>query len=592
MDTQGLSTPEASLFSARLAQLARLQKNVPDHPYSIPLRLQLAKAYQSLGYPDLAAGDAYRALLLIDELTQEGEYHEQVTEAAHIDFASEREHIQLAQSLANVGLTDLTKSGCAAESLADPELGKEDLLIWATTCWSNTAYATLVACLIDCGCLRSAYDYNSRALKAFPDSAIFQSLKNTLTARFCSYFKTKSINPEDANVEDYPDKGLVRRELYPWNTHEPDRYSPETLKFLNDEMAAVAPKLEVRVTDLPLLSPDSNSKGETTSDRPSFVKQLGVFAKEDIEPGELVLEEKSILTATGRLHELFCDACSASLSHPSGSTGDSSDDNAAIACEDCDDVYFCSAECQDLAASDYHPAVCGASIDFSSVPAKEAADTLYTLLLIRALAMAETRDIHPLDLKEVKFIWGDYHGIDLNQAWNPGTDAQQLDPFCGLPQSLPFSFAANIQTPLHMLEKMDVNIFEQSHRYDFWIFNTLYAKFRGTASARQGPDGRPDVGAVHPLWCLANHSCDPNVRWEWQGSMRFWVREKLVEWKGRPDSERPGIRKDEEIMGHYCDVELPVKERREWAVGALGGNCMCRRCVWEEAEERRQHHTT
>jgi hypothetical protein len=591
MDAQGPSTSEASLLSARLSQLEHLQKNVLDHPYSIPLRVQLAKAYQSLGYPDLAAGDAYRALLLIDELVQEGEYHEEVAEAAQIEITSEREHIKLTQSLSNVNLTDHSKCRCTAESLVDQQIGKEDLLIWATTCWSNTAYATLVACLIDCGCLRSAYNYNSRALKAFPDSAIFQSLKDALTGKLHSYFKTKSIDPEHAEVEDYPDKGRVRRELYPWNSHEPDRYSSETLQFLNDEMSIVAPKLEVRVTCLPDLSPNNNSDGETKSDSPIFVKQLGIFAKEDLAPGDLVLQEKSILSATGRLQEFFCDACSASLPQLNGSAGDSSDENVPIACEDCDEVYFCSPECHELASSNYHPAICGASMDFAGVPAKERPDTLYTLLLVRALAMAETRDMHPLDLKEVKFIWGDYHGIELNNTWRSDADGQRPDPFCSIPQTLPFSFVANIQTPLHMLEKMDVNIFEQSHRYDFWIFNTLYAKFRGTASARQGPDGRPDVSAVHPLWCLANHSCDPNVRWEWQGSMRLWVREKSVEWTGRPESEKPGIQKDEEIMSHYCDVELPVKERREWAAGALGGICMCRRCIWEEAEEQRQHDT-
>ena len=312
------------------------------------------------------------------------------------------------------------------------------------------------------------------------------------------------------------------------------------------------------------------------------VKQLGVFAKEDVLPGELILEEKSLLTAIGRLRESFCDACSASLPKWS-ETGAQSDRQAVpISCEDCEEVFFCSAACQDLATTTYHPALCGASINLEGVPANEAADALYTLLLVRALAMSETLGIHPLDLKEVKFIWGDYHGRDLVEYWKCNSAGLPLDPFGGLPRTLPFSFNANILRPLHQLEKMDVNIFEQSHKYDFWIFNTLYAKFRGTASARQGPDGRPDVGAVHPLWCLANHSCDPNVRWEWQGRMRFWARQTLVEWEGRPATEAPGIRKGQEIMGHYCDVELPVKERREWAIGALGGNCMCRRCLWEE----------
>ncbi|KAL2164589.1 hypothetical protein VTH06DRAFT_3806, partial [Thermothelomyces fergusii] len=38
-----------------------------------------------------------------------------------------------------------------------------------------------------------------------------------------------------------------------------------------------------------------------------------------------------------------------------------------------------------------------------------------------------------------------------------------------------------------------------------------------------------------------------------------------------------------EILNHYCDVNLPVQQRREWAQGSLGGWCMCRRCREEAA---------
>ena len=45
-----------------------------------------------------------------------------------------------------------------------------------------------------------------------------------------------------------------------------------------------------------------------------------------------------------------------------------------------------------------------------------------------------------------------------------------------------------------------------------------------------------------------------------------------------------GIRSGEEVLNHYCDPELDVKQRREWAVGALGGMCVCERCIWEDQE--------
>lgn len=89
---------------------------------------------------------------------------------------------------------------------------------------------------------------------------------------------------------------------------------------------------------------------------------------------------------------------------------------------------------------------------------------------------------------------------------------------------------------------------------------------------------------MHPMWSLANHSCDPNVRWEWGGEIVFTSREERVAWGKGKKAKRGGIKAGEEILNHYCDINLPVKERREWAVGALGGDCRCARCVWEAGE--------
>lgn len=115
-------------------------------------------------------------------------------------------------------------------------------------------YDILVGSLIDCGCLRSALDYNNRALKGFPDKVPFQEYRETLRTKIRAYFDAQGENFDEVDVSEYPDKGLVRRELYPWNEFEPDRYSPETIQLLNDNMSKIAPKLEVRVVDLPLLS--------------------------------------------------------------------------------------------------------------------------------------------------------------------------------------------------------------------------------------------------------------------------------------------------------------------------------------------------
>ena len=437
----------------------------------------------------------------------------------------------------------------------------------------------MTSCLLRCGCLGSAYDFCLRGLQLEPHGTILGELRDEILKRNRD---SQILSNPDWNESTFdfknelPDQGSVRRELYPWNTHEPDRFSAASLSFLNSQMNEVAPKCSVRAVALPLLTEDGSHTSYDTK-----IKQLGIFAAEDIDPGETVLHESSLLTVSNRLHDPLCDACSSELPSISSSL-------PIYACPDCDDTVFCSLNCLELASSSYHPAICGKDLDFigRETKPKDAVHTLYLLLLARAMALSKSQDIHPLELKETKYIWGDFIHPDSNYVHSASASDFTTA------RHLPFSFTYNILSPLHILEKMDIDIYATIEKFDTWIFNTLYAKFRGTASARLNVrDGKPEVCAVHPMWCLANHSCAPNVRWEWGGEIQFWARneDEVVRWGPFQDQMemklRGGIKKGEEVLNHYCDVELKVKERREWAAGALGGMCVCKRCIWEDRED-------
>lgn len=433
-----------------------------------------------------------------------------------------------------------------------------------------------------CGCYKSAANYYSQAKSLYSNIDSLKQAWNELQQNVSAHLQIATADLEtkdEYRTANGPDNGLVRREVYPWNHHEPDRL--KELDTLNELMAEVAPRLEVKVIDLPSLLPKAGDS------EPESIQQFGVFAKEDIAPGECILDETSMLTANNRLQDALCDACSTDLPRL-----DSQEANETVQCQDCE-VVFCSQECYDAAIGAYHGAVCEMDVEAiaKDVPREQAAESLYSLLLLRAMAMAETQHCHPLDLKEVKYIWGDFNSPSPAQYQYPmGDGVYQSDKIA---KTLPFSFEHNIRLPFHMLEKMDIDIFANP-QYDVWVFNTLYAKFRGTASARlSGSAGSaargPEVGAVHPMWCLANHSCDPNVSWEWGGSIQFKARDKRVVWKkGSEDTwqSSPGIKEGEEIVNHYCDIDLPVHERREWMRGTLGGNCRCARCIWEADEAK------
>ncbi|PON27977.1 hypothetical protein TGAM01_v203114 [Trichoderma gamsii] len=553
-----MSSPDSdhiALSEKLLERRHRLTEGLKSLPYDLILYLERAAVYADLGYPDLAAGDAYRALLLTDEVTNDGfEYHEQ-----SLECLSKYVGVPLPEVLAHSQIAneypDLVNGGPKDEDDAFNQLASVA---------SVRAYQILSLSLLLCGCLKSASQFCDRGLAVAPQNA-----KLLHTRGHIDNVARQRLGRQDFDASDLPDFGLVRREVYPWNDHEPDRFSPDSLQSLNAALKEMAPKCAVQVATLPILL-----EGESDTDNYEIIptcKQLGVFAQEDIEAGEVVLREYTLLTANNRHKDSVCDACSSELA-PLGS------DNQPIRCEECYDTVFCSQECHDLAQERYHPAVCDKDVDSiaKDPSAFEADETLHLLLLARVLAIAANEEIHPLDVSEVKFIWGDFVPSRSNEI--------NVSPNAGPPPewTLPFSFKYNIETPLHILEKMDVDIYTGVEEYDLWVLNTLYAKFRGTASARKNPrDGKPDVAAVHPYWCLANHDCDPNVTWDWSGRMVLSARKERVV-GGRPG----GIKKGEEILNHYCDVTLPVQQRREWAQGSLGGWCMCERCRTEAAENR------
>ncbi|RSL63432.1 hypothetical protein CEP54_005209 [Fusarium duplospermum] len=542
-----------------LDRRSRLTEGLVSLPYDLILYLERAVVHSDLGYPDLAAGDAYRALLLADEVLNEGfEYHDQALESLQMHTA-----VPLPDVLVHGNLPEDELHDSQGDSEGDGVVRR------LATLASVRAYQILSLGLLLCGSLKSAASFCQRGLQLCPSNRELLDTKNNINT-----VARRRLRRDDVDIDypNLPDGGLVRREVYPWNDHEPDRFSAESLTDLNEHLSQMAPKCAVEVATLPILL-----EGASSTDDYEIIptcKQLGVFAKEDIAPGEVVLREYSLLTANNRLKDSICDACSSDLP-PLGS------ENEPVSCDECYDTVFCTQYCHDQAMERYHPAVCEKDVDAiaKDPDAFEADETLYLLLLSRVLAIAANEEVHPLDVREVKYIWGDFvptRTNDINVSPNAGPPPEW---------TLPFSFKYSIETPLHVLEKMDIDIYASLAEYDLWVLNTLYAKFRGTASARKSPrDGRPDVAAVHPYWCLANHDCDPNVTWEWGGRMVLEARRERV-LDGRPG----GIKRGEEILNHYCDVNLPVQQRREWARGSLGGWCMCKRCRDEAAASDSKH---
>ncbi|KAI9853433.1 MAG: hypothetical protein M1824_001264 [Vezdaea acicularis] len=524
-----------------LEERNKLSECLRAHPYDSSAYLERAAAYAGLGFPDLAAGDANKALLLTDEALDEGaEYHEKALEAFRNNFKF---------------------SDRGSEANGDE---KDEDVRQAAQRTAVSARSALARYLHESGCIQSAAEISRRGSNPSP-----------LEDWFNEHCAASGL-PKDAplTIQDLPSRGTARREIYSWNKHEPNRFSPQSLAFLNKEMAKVAPDLEVRAVELPTLASSAsgatNGESALRSANPTSNLQLGIFAKRSISPGTTILRETSLITATNRPLDPFCDGCSAPFPLPSTAS------STTVECPECYDTYFCTPACLARAQQEYHGAICGYDIDVlgaEKAPVKYSSDTLYLLLLRRVLAMAVHQEVSPLELRDTKYIWGDFSTTDARKE-----------------SRLPFSYRYNIELPLAILEKMDINIFEPPvpGLSETWVVNTLYAKFRGTASAFLSPlSKKPETSAVHPMWCLANHDCAPNVAWDWRGGeIRFWVRKKEERIGGADkEGEWEGIKEGEEVKSHYCDVGMSVNDRREWALGSLGGVCRCDRCLREEREE-------
>ncbi|KAK6339795.1 hypothetical protein TWF718_009188 [Orbilia javanica] len=540
---------DVSLSSNPLQSRNLLTSALEISPYDPDLWQKRAIAYLKLGYPDLAIGDAYRALLLVQELL---EAHEE-SEFGFVGLVAWRG--RRAEPRDTFATGDVGGDGDGGEveeeegdyedlpeitDVEEKDLKETDVLARRLICSS----------LLEIGCLLDAWEQADASIKVYPEDGELR--------RIYKEADEKVKQGRESGLSDFQlREGEVARVIYPWNTFEPDRTSEETVANLNTFVtAASSGNFEVKVTELPMLVPDAKEEGKVIT---KTSRQLGVYATKDLPTDTQVFSERSILTVNNRLFDPLCDCCNGPL-----------DPINTFSCDSCDDVMFCSTICKDEAMEKYHPSLCGIDIDFlfksahtrhsvandasatasSSTPTK----ALYSLLLLRTLAMALTQDVNPLEILPVKYLYGS----------SPPPPPPQKPP------TLPFTFPDNILSVFHILTRLEVDPFKVSlHTFDIWHTLTIHSKILGTASARHNPtSGQPEVAALHLCYSLVNHDCEPCLMWDCQSEMKFRTLRE--------------VKMGEEVRDCYTDPRIESwKKRREWLMGSLGGGCRCGRCVRE-----------
>ncbi|TGZ78670.1 hypothetical protein EX30DRAFT_365835 [Ascodesmis nigricans] len=627
-----MSSPPLLKPSRLLTHLQTLSTALDTTPYHPALYLDRAATHLSLSLPDLAAGDAYRALLLLDYVadyidagdlsvggSSDGESSgDDTAEDTGDDDDDEEGDDDPTERDADGERVDKLELHAAAMALrcilddlcaTDSDISESVVLMHVSDLASQTM-VLLVKSLESTACYHEARSYIRLAFRRFGD-AVKPQLGAVLDR------VEKRLETAEAR-----ESGTAFRVRYPWNEFEPDRFAEETVRFINETFvpkASPGNAVEVKVLELPVLSRNGEDRGR--------VKQLGMFAARDLRAGEVVLEEASALTTVADVTGGgLCECCSrryrevempskpslsldpaVKKSKPQNTTTSSSSSPKidTITCEscraaesagiDCPIPTWCLS-CHSTTTPRYHPILCARpTAPFhraatSPSPPPHTTPTpngpLYSLLLLKtfALALSPSSPTHPLNLPETKYLYG----------------------VSSTPLPTPWSFRDHVLTPLAILDALGVDAFSgrdprgagERGWWEPWVVNTLVAKYRGVASGRmgvmKGGVGTEAVGC-QVVYSMANHDCAPRVGWELEERMRFRVlgREgqggegqgKMEGGAGKEGGEGEiVVRKGEEVTQCYCDRSLDVAERREWMMGVLGGLCKCARCVRESGE--------
>ena len=357
------SRQEVQLFQIDLQDLSQWLLRCPYNPLAW---LQRAELLLELGFPELAVGDAYKALLLIGK--------------------SRNAQDSLAVCINNHLGISLTSTMTTAElQRSVPE---------------QYAVLALIQGLLLANCLQESLEYAQQAVAKYPTTP---NLRAALTTVQRAYDHDRLESETDDNLEDmnaleeeeYRRSGHVLMQSYPWM--DPDLFSRGL-----GVIPSVQNQFRLASWSQCRLERSSVRDGISTEDRSEkFSEVFGVMAAEDLARNGLILVDHTALAAvddpTNR-----CSCCCGALA-------------GKVSTLKCCSTRFCSSFCADGALASYHLAVCGKDLSkfetayrAKSATRERAANEM---LFLRVLAGAvQYSSMHPLHTPFLKQLTAMYDG--------------------------------------------------------------------------------------------------------------------------------------------------------------------------------------
>ena len=499
-------------------------------PYNPRLWLERSKILLKLSFPDLACGDAYKALQLIRD-SKDGS--SRLTHCVRLEVA--KYLVSAHYSFANVLPTELLMSSNGMDKVIAHlnELEYHSVVVLAEG-------------LLIANSFQESLNLAQENARKFPDAHELLAIRKA--ARAACAQRTRELEAAGnswSEIQEDLRSGEVYVETYPWMSTETSRRS-DIIHFVNDNLRKASRNQcyvkRSKIRDkIPMLS---------TNNAEMVADVFGIFAQTNIPRGRRVLKDYTCLCAVDDIADR-CSACYDLLSE------------VAVESECCE-TKFCSSACLNN-ASKFHPAVCGKDLRKYECARESQASSIISVtesrLLLRALAIAVNfSDLHPLRAPIISRL----------TSLHAGAGAQEPRPF---------SLARSIIEPIDMLTRLGVDVYA-NHNFDTWVILTIGARLDiNSRHASETPEADQYYIAINPLYTFFNHSCNPNVTYEHS--------------KSGPDSilRMKTLRKvkaGEELFINYLpakDLALHVSERLRRLRAWFGHDCQCVKCIKEMAKE-------
>ncbi|CAL3971745.1 unnamed protein product [Diplocarpon coronariae] len=539
-----ISHKKAATFQQKII---RATKRIKDTPYLHFIWWERGAFLSQLGFPELAASDAYKAIMLCN---------------AGLDFSSPLGTIvRFTTAMYAVSNTD----GLTMETNGKiiRQVVEENLLTIR-----RSSYGMLINSMMDLFAYTDAIKTCIEARNLYPTGGeIFEERKlkaKEQVQRIAKAYADRGVSFEEQKQNLVA--GICRVRLYPW-----------------------LPKKQ-RVRDKALISVASNGLRKSSNSleiRPSAVGGsirnlaqpdcFGIFATKRIPKGYPFLKQTHPFAISLEQSESQCGNCFHSLA-----------DCSSIHVLQCCSIYrYCSTKCAKAALDNYHHAICGK--DFSEIinrahnsyggksegsgyPGGETEMGHFTGWNDRATDFM-TLDPHFPYAEQVPVILIRYLAMAIQYGGDP-LDHPHIaslvanDTATGI---VSWSFNGMVTGPIKALEIIGIDVFAD-HRFDTWALLTMWYRIQNNSAALEV--GFPN-SVMSPTYSWFNHSCSPNAA-NISTELQMACDTETVSLKT--------IQKGEEVFVSYLsdrDLKMDRRYRQQRLKSWFGSDCQCPRCQKE-----------